>query len=141
MYIEFRDWEKLFHEGTAVLKTHWGDAEVPQERGICRGSVESPFLFAIAIETALYVLTDDTLLCAASRDAMSKKYDILKLESWPRTQCKPGEGGLLPFPTQYHTGCYPARWRGHSTSRQLTGFPCTPQCAPQTYCNHGRWHV
>ncbi|CAE7710422.1 pol [Symbiodinium sp. CCMP2592] len=54
MFLEYKCWERLFYEGTAVLKTPWGDAEIPQGRGIRQGAVESPFLFAIAIETALY---------------------------------------------------------------------------------------
>ena len=43
MFMEYRCWERLFYEGTAVLKTPWGDAEIPQGRGIRQGSVESPF--------------------------------------------------------------------------------------------------
>ncbi|CAE7492098.1 unnamed protein product, partial [Symbiodinium sp. KB8] len=103
MFLEYRCWERLFHEGTAVLKTPWGDEEIAQERGIRQGSVESPFLFSIAIEMALKAATehsewpktipsapdlplaellymDDTLLWAANRDDMIKKYNILKSE-------------------------------------------------------------
>ncbi|CAE7888138.1 unnamed protein product [Symbiodinium microadriaticum] len=103
MYSEYRCWERLFHEGTAVLRTPWGEATVPQSRGIRQGSVESPFLFAVAIEQALYnalsskdwpsfmpaipdlplselLYMDDTLLWAASKQDMQKKYCILRDE-------------------------------------------------------------
>ena len=103
MYSEYRCWERLFHEGTAVLRTPWGEATVPQSRGIRQGSVESPFLFAVAIEQALYnalsskdwpsfmpaipdlplselLYMDDTLLWAASKQDMRKKYCILRDE-------------------------------------------------------------
>ena len=103
MFLEYRCWERLFHEGTALIRTPWGDAAVPQGRGIRQGSVESPFLFAVAVETALYdamrqptwprripsapdmplaelLFMDDTLLCAGSRDAMVLKYDLLREE-------------------------------------------------------------
>ncbi|CAE7235616.1 unnamed protein product [Symbiodinium sp. CCMP2456] len=103
MFLEYRCWERLFYEGTAVIKTPWGDAEIPQGRGIRQGSVESPFLFSIAIEMALYdalqnkdwpkvipaapdiplaelLFMDDTLLWAANRDFLLTKYRILKEE-------------------------------------------------------------
>ena len=107
MFLEFRCWERLFYEGTAILKTPWGDTAVPQSRGIRQGSVESPFLFAVAIETALYdamalptwpgflpsapdlplaelLFMDDTLMCAGTKDAMVTKYHLLKneLDRW-----------------------------------------------------------
>ena len=107
MFMEYRCWERLFFQGTAVLKTPWGDQEVPQGRGIRQGSVESPFLFAIAIEMAVLQATkheewpsyipaapgmplaelmymDDTILWAANLDDMKKKYNILKeeLHTW-----------------------------------------------------------
>ena len=102
-FLEYRCWERLFHEGTALIRAPWGDASVPQGRGIRQGSVESPFLFAIAVETALYdamlkptwprripsipdlplaepLFMDDTLLCAGSRDDMVLKYNLLRDE-------------------------------------------------------------
>ncbi|CAE7704303.1 unnamed protein product [Symbiodinium microadriaticum] len=103
MFLEFKCWERLFYEGTAVLRTPWGDAEIAQGRGIRQGSVESPFLFAIAIEMAIQqcvkredwptcipaapdlplaelLYMDDTILWAAGRAAMVKKYQIFKEE-------------------------------------------------------------
>ncbi|CAE7887330.1 putative 149 kDa protein [Symbiodinium microadriaticum] len=103
MYCEFRCWERLFHEGTAILRTLWGETTIPQTRGIRQGSVESPFLFAIAVEQALYNATahsewprtvpgapdiplsellfmDDTLLWSGGRTDMKKKYELLKSE-------------------------------------------------------------
>ncbi|CAE7033110.1 pol, partial [Symbiodinium sp. KB8] len=103
MFMEYRCWERLFYEGTAVLKTPWGDAEIPQGRGIRQGSVESPFLFSIAIEMAIsqsiqreewpktipsipdlplaeLLYMDDTLLRGANREDLATKYRILKEE-------------------------------------------------------------
>ena len=103
MFLEYRCWERLFYEGTAVVKTPWGDAEVPQGRGIRQGSVESPFLFSIAIEMTVWqavnrddwpktipsapdlplaelLFMDDTLLWASNRDDMTTKYRIFKEE-------------------------------------------------------------
>ncbi|CAE7271480.1 unnamed protein product [Symbiodinium sp. CCMP2592] len=103
MFLEYKCWERLFFEGTAVLRTPWGDATIPQGRGIRQGSVESPFLFAIAVETALYdamnrptwpsaipaapdmplaelLFMDDTLLWSSSKDTMVLKYDLLREE-------------------------------------------------------------
>ena len=103
MYSEYRCWERLFHEGTAILRTPWGDTTIPQTRGIRQGSVESPFLFAIAIEQALSTVMadpqwprapvsapdlpvsellymDDLLLWSGSKSDMQKKYAMLKAE-------------------------------------------------------------
>ena len=80
-----------------------GETTIPQTRGIRQGSVESPFLFAIAVEQALYNATahsewprtvpgapdiplsellfmDDTLLWSGGRTDMKKKYELLKSE-------------------------------------------------------------
>ena len=53
MALEYDCWVRLFEEGTATLKTPWGLVDIPQQRGIRQGSVESPFIFSVAMEVAV----------------------------------------------------------------------------------------
>eukprot|EP00439_Symbiodinium_sp_Y106_P082670 s1758_g22.t1 len=54
MFREFEAWKRLLGPGEAHVRTPWGSKVIiTQTRGIRQGSVESPFIFAIAIECAL----------------------------------------------------------------------------------------
>ena len=132
MYSEYRCWERLFHEGTAILRTPWGDTSVPQTRGIRQGSVESPFLFAVAVEQALYdamaspqwpkvvqgapdlpvselLYMDDLLLWAGSKADMQQKYALLKVElrKWGLNVNAEKTKYYLPLPLLCGSRTYP----------------------------------
>ncbi|CAE7432317.1 unnamed protein product [Symbiodinium sp. CCMP2592] len=107
MSLEYNCWKRLFEESVAILRTPWGDAEIVQSRGIRQGAVESPWIFAVAIEAALaeaqenrdwpktipaapgipvseILFMDDSLVWAADRPMMVTKYNLLRqhLAEW-----------------------------------------------------------
>ena len=51
---EFQAWKQMLRPGEAHVRTPWGSQKIKQTRGIRQGSVESPFIFAIAMECALH---------------------------------------------------------------------------------------
>ena len=54
MWCEFEGWRRLLGPGEAHVRTPWGCQVIEQTRGIRQGAVESPFIFAIAMECALH---------------------------------------------------------------------------------------
>ena len=104
---EYECWKKLLATGTAIVRTPWGEDQVLQTRGIRQGAVESPFLFAVAMECALHeaqthakwpseiraapdlqvqelLFMDDSLIWGGSRTELAMKCAIFKdaLRGW-----------------------------------------------------------
>ena len=75
-YREFQAWKQMLRPGCAHVRTPWGSQTISQTRGIRQGSVESPFIFAIAMECALHKAQESpqwpkTLSCAPDMDISS----------------------------------------------------------------------
>ena len=110
MWREFEAWKQLLEPGKAQVRTPWGTTQVMQTRGIRQGSVESPFIFAVAMECALHsaqghqewpkvmgaapdmtlsslLYMDDSILWDSNREALEKKFSILsgELRKWGLT--------------------------------------------------------
>ena len=107
MWREFEAWRQLLDPGKAQVRTPWGPAYVSQTRGIRQGSVESPFIFAVAMECALHraqskeewlqtlkgapdmalsslLYMDDSILWDTCRESLQKKCAIRsrELQTW-----------------------------------------------------------
>ncbi|CAE7866414.1 unnamed protein product [Symbiodinium sp. KB8] len=107
MWREFESWKQLLEPGKAQVRTPWGLAYISQTRGIRQGSVESPFIFAVAMECALHkaqtaeewprtlggapdmalsslLYMDDSILWDTSRESLERKFSILsrELKQW-----------------------------------------------------------
>ena len=101
MHHEYRSWQRLLAPGRAIIRTPWGEEQVPQTRGIRQGAVESPFLFAVSMECALreaqehpqwpkeigaapdlflqaLLFMDDSLLWSGTKADVVMKYTILR---------------------------------------------------------------
>ncbi|CAE7550167.1 unnamed protein product [Symbiodinium necroappetens] len=107
MWREFESWKQLLEPGRAQVRTPWGSAYISQTKGIRQGSVESPFIFAVAMECALrraqsaegwprvlggapdmalssLLYMDDSILWDTSRESLERKFTILskELKQW-----------------------------------------------------------
>ena len=107
---EFQAWKQMLRPGEAHVRTPWGSQKIRQTRGIRQGSVESPFIFAIAMECALHraqrderwpkslngapdmsvcslLFMDDSILWDNPRESLALKYEIFgnALAEWGLT--------------------------------------------------------
>ena len=107
---EFEAWKQLLSPSVASVRTPWGTKCIAQTRGIRQGSVESPFIFAVAMECALHnaqrhaewpqelsgapdlklsslLFMDDSILWDTQREALERKFAILsqELSAWGLT--------------------------------------------------------
>ncbi|CAE7734694.1 R1A1-element\ORF2 [Symbiodinium sp. CCMP2592] len=107
MYREYQAWARLLGPGSAHVRTPWGCQRISQTRGIRQGAVESPLIFAIAMECALHkaqakenwpreissapdmllsslLFMDDSILWDSRRSCLELKYRLFKdsLQEW-----------------------------------------------------------
>ena len=103
MWREFEAWKQLLGPGRAQIRTPWGAEYIGQTGGIRQGSVESPFIFAVAMECALrsaqgredwpktlqgatgmelssLLYMDDCILWDTSGESLERKYIVLSAE-------------------------------------------------------------
>ncbi|CAE7220435.1 unnamed protein product, partial [Symbiodinium sp. CCMP2456] len=122
MWHEFEAWKQLLNPGVAWIRTPWGTQAVDQTRGIRQGSVESPFIFAVAMECALHtaqshptwpgplssapdlqltslLFMDDSILWETRREALEQKFQVLSKEL--------REWGLMVNPKKTSFYCSP----------------------------------
>ena len=128
MYREFEAWKRLLGPGKGLLRTPWGNKAIDQTRGIRQGAVESPFIFAIAMECALHqaqkhpewpqripaapdlpltslLFMDDSILWDSSRDQLVVKFRLFSraLGEWGLT-VNPRKTTLYSSPYATETG-------------------------------------
>ena len=128
---EFEAWKRLLDPGVAIVRTPWGVQSIPQTRGIRQGAVESPFIFAVAMECALHraqshaswpqeiggapdmslsavLFMDDSILWDSRREALELKFKILseELQEWGLTvNCKKTSFYSSPYSTSLPQIC------------------------------------